>query len=165
MGEDEYRGVERGLVTPPALPRRILVPPGVAGLPGAHDLGAAPRLAETHVAAGAAGHPGCPNVPAPMISAPIPGSWRRRTASSMPPPPPGSPTISCPHRVTNIHSCSRSPAWPNGASRLRPSPVPNPSSETEKNWTRASDVAGVPFCLVELGSKRSVVVLDACSIP
>ena len=32
----------------------------------------------------------------------------------MPPLPPGSPTISCHHRVTNIHSCSRSPAWPNG---------------------------------------------------
>jgi hypothetical protein len=43
--------------------------------------------------------------------------------------------------------------------------VPNPSSETEKNWTRASDVAGVPFCLVELDRKRSVLVLDARSIP
>ena len=49
--------------------------------------------------------------------------------------PPGSPTISCHQRVSNIHSCSRSPAWPNGASWLRPSPVPNPSSETEKKCT------------------------------
>jgi hypothetical protein len=48
---------------------------------------------------------------------------------------------------------------------LRPSPVPNPSSETEKNWTRASDVAAVPFCLVELGRNGRVVVLDARSIP
>src|SRR6185312_16464212 len=90
-----------------------------------------------------------------MISAPTPGSCSRTTASSMPPPPPGSPIISCHHLVANIHSWSRSPAWPNGASRLRPSPVPNPSSETEKNWTRAGDVAAVPFRLVDLGSKPS----------
>jgi len=46
VGEDEYRRVERRLVTPPALPRRILVPPGVAELPGAHDLGADPRIVQ-----------------------------------------------------------------------------------------------------------------------
>ena len=81
-----------------------------------------------------------------MISAPIPGACSRRNASSMPPLPPGSPTISRHHRVANIHSCSRSPAWPKGASWLRPSPVPNPSSEIEKNWTRVSDMAGTPSC-------------------
>src|SRR5918994_4451643 len=40
MGEDEDRCVERRVGTPPALPVRILVPAGVAELPGAHDLGA-----------------------------------------------------------------------------------------------------------------------------
>src|SRR3954467_6927916 len=75
-----------------------------------------------------------------MISAPTPGSCSRTSASSMPLVPPGSPTISCHRRVRNIHSWSRSPAWPNGASRLRPSPVPKPSSETEKNWTRPTDM-------------------------
>src|SRR4051812_12600622 len=80
-----------------------------------------------------------------MISAPIPGECSRSKASSMPRLPPGSPTISCHHRVTNIHSCNRSPAWPNGSSRLRPSPVPKPSSEMEKNWTRASDIARCSF--------------------
>src|ERR671919_1435545 len=89
---------------------------------------------------GSSCHPGGPNFPAPMISAPIPGPCRRTKASSTPPVPPGWPTISRHHRVTNIHSCSLSPAWPNGASRLRPSPVPKPSSEMEKNWTRASDM-------------------------
>jgi len=79
----------------------------------------------------------------------------------MPPVPPGWPTISRHHRVANIHSCSRSPAWPNGASWLRPSPVPKPSSEMEKNWTRASDMAGAPLVLggrllVELGRISSV---------
>lgn len=81
----------------------------------------------------------------PMISAPIPGANCRKKASSMPPVPPGWPTISCHHRVTNIHSCSLSPAWPNGASRLCPSPVPKPSSEMEKNWTRATDMARASF--------------------
>src|SRR4029453_1434465 len=93
-----------------------------------------------------------------MISAPIPASCCRRTASSMPLLPPGSPTISCHHRVTNIHSCSRSPAWPNGASWLRPSPVPNPPSGTEKKWTRASDVAvflSVWSSLVETVGRRA----------
>jgi hypothetical protein len=40
--------VERRLVTPPALPRRIIVPPGVAELPGAHDLGADPLFVQPH---------------------------------------------------------------------------------------------------------------------
>src|SRR4029450_7256130 len=44
VGEDEYRRVERRLVTPTSPPPRILVPPGVAELPGAHDLGADPRI-------------------------------------------------------------------------------------------------------------------------
>ena len=61
----------------------------------------------------------------------------------MPPEPPVWPVSWGPAtRVRNIHSCSRSPAWPNGASRLWTSPVPElePSSETEKNWTRVSDM-------------------------
>ena len=84
--------------------------------------------------------PAAPNLPAPMISAPTPGSCSRRNVSSSPRLPPGVPTSSCHQAVSNIHSCSRSPAWPNGSSRLRPSPVPKPSSETEKNCTRASDM-------------------------
>src|SRR5215218_3269214 len=43
MGEDEGRCVERRVGTPPALPLRVLVPSGVAELPGTHDLGADPR--------------------------------------------------------------------------------------------------------------------------
>src|SRR5215217_129229 len=43
MGEDEDRRVERRVVAPPALPIPVLVPAGVAELPGPHDLGADPR--------------------------------------------------------------------------------------------------------------------------
>ena len=43
MGEDEDRRVERRVGTPRALPLRVLVPSGVAPLPGTHDLGADPR--------------------------------------------------------------------------------------------------------------------------
>src|SRR5688572_9399077 len=39
MGEDEGRGVERRVGTPPALPLRVLVPSGRAELSGTHDLG------------------------------------------------------------------------------------------------------------------------------
>src|SRR5215211_4628541 len=75
-----------------------------------------------------------------MISAPTPESCSRKKASSMPRLPPGRATISPHQRVANIHSCSLSPAWPNGASRLWGSPVPKPSSEMENCWTRASDI-------------------------
>src|SRR5918992_3891950 len=44
MGEDEDRCVERRVGTPGALPLRVLVPSGVAELPGTHDLGADPRI-------------------------------------------------------------------------------------------------------------------------
>jgi hypothetical protein len=68
-----------------------------------------------------------------MISAPIPTACCREKASSTPPVPPVPPAMSCFHHwVVNIHSCSRSPAWPNGASLLWTSPVPKPSSEMEK---------------------------------
>src|SRR3954447_14593338 len=43
MGENEDRCVERRVGTPPALPRRVLVPSGRSELPGTHDLGADPR--------------------------------------------------------------------------------------------------------------------------
>src|SRR5207248_4313826 len=39
MGEDEDRRVERWVRTPRALPLRVLVPSGIAELPGTHDLG------------------------------------------------------------------------------------------------------------------------------
>lgn len=56
--------------------------------------------------------------------------------------------IERPNRVGNTHSCRRWPACPNGASNVKPSPVPNPSSEIEKLWTRtwvtaASEALGV----------------------
>src|SRR4051812_9159012 len=79
-----------------------------------------------------------------MISAPIPGPLRWANASSTPPPL-AALSGSRHHLVANIHSCSRSPAWPNGASRLCGSPVPKPSSEMEKLWTRASDMACSSF--------------------
>jgi hypothetical protein len=42
MGEHEGGCVERRVRTPPALPFRVLVPPGRAELPGTHDLGTDP---------------------------------------------------------------------------------------------------------------------------
>src|SRR6266540_3126287 len=96
-----------------------------------------------------------------MISAPIAGSCSRAKASSRPRVPPRSPTISCHHRVVNIHSCSLSPAWPNGASWLCGSPVPKPSSEIEKLWTRTSDTAdllqGSGFIFTDLASGMSTL--------
>ena len=77
-----------------------------------------------------------PNLPRPMISAPIPGSPLLAKASSMPALPPGWPCMAWNVRVAKNHSCSRNPACPYGASRLCPPPVPNPSSETEKLCTR-----------------------------
>src|SRR6266540_5033190 len=44
MSEDEDRCVERRVGTPCALPLRVLVPSGVAELPGTHDLGADPGI-------------------------------------------------------------------------------------------------------------------------
>src|SRR5271155_1431882 len=49
--------------------------------------------------------------------------------------------IERPNWVGNTHSCRRWPAWPNGASKVKPSPVPNPSREIEKLWTRTWDMA------------------------
>src|SRR5215212_7358442 len=70
-----------------------------------------------------------------MISAPMPQPWRSAKASSTPAVPPASQ-----NRVPNIHSCRRSPAWPNGASADCGSPVAKPSREMEKLWIRASDI-------------------------
>src|SRR5207245_11047276 len=42
MGEHEYRRMEWRVGPPPARPFGILVPPGIAELSGAHDLGADP---------------------------------------------------------------------------------------------------------------------------
>src|ERR687884_514740 len=57
--EDENRCVERRVRTPPALPRRVLMPSGRAELPGAHDLGADRMIVQPHKgvvdAAGAVG--------------------------------------------------------------------------------------------------------------
>src|SRR5699024_5924905 len=81
------------------------------------------------------------NLLRPMISTPTPVFHRLANASS-------TPTvgdwalwkpISWKVRVGRAHSRRRWSAWPNGASRLCPSPVPNPSSETEKFWTRTLD--------------------------
>jgi len=61
VGEHEDRRVEGRVGTPRALPVRVLVPPGVAELPGAHDLGADPRVEQLQEgvvdAAAAAGLP------------------------------------------------------------------------------------------------------------
>ena len=46
-------------------------------------------------------------------------------------------------RVPKNHSMSRPPACPKGASRLCPSPVANPSSETAKLCTRTFDIASL----------------------
>src|SRR5215211_3664559 len=46
VGEDEDRCVERRVRTPPALPLRVLVPPGRTELPGTHNLGADPNIVQ-----------------------------------------------------------------------------------------------------------------------
>src|SRR5829696_8984144 len=63
MGEDEGRRVERRVGTPPALPLGVLVPSGIAELPGTHDLGTDPRtvllgegVVDAAAAAGLADH-------------------------------------------------------------------------------------------------------------
>jgi len=78
------------------------------------------------------------NLPRPMISAPTPGPQALAKASSTPTVPPGLPCMARNVRVGKNHSCSRVPACPNGASRVCPSPVPYPSSDTEKLCTRTS---------------------------
>src|SRR3954447_9989663 len=94
-----------------------------------------------------------------MISTPIPGVCRSTKASSTPRVPPDRPCISRNHRVASIHSWSRSPAWPNGASRLTPSPVPKPSREMAKLWTRTRDISVAPWR--SLGAARRSVVVAA----
>src|SRR6185437_1613555 len=84
-----------------------------------------------------------PNLLRPMISAPIPGPQLLASASSAPVLPPGSPCIAWKDRVAKNHFVSRPPACPNGDSRLCPSPVPYPSSDTEKLCTRTSDMLSV----------------------
>lgn len=82
------------------------------------------------VQSGSSCQPGGPNLWEPMISDPMPWLWRWAKASSTPAVPP-----SCQKRVASIHSCSRSPAWPNGASADCGSPVAKPSREMDMLWT------------------------------
>jgi hypothetical protein len=63
--------------------------------------------------------------------------------------PPVWPVIDLHAFVGYLHSWRRCPAWPKGASRVRPSPVPNPSKEIEKLWDRTWDTV----CLLGLGSR------------
>src|SRR6516164_5499148 len=79
-----------------------------------------------------------------MISAPMPGRQLLAKASSTPMSPPDVSCIAWKVRVAKNHSISRPPACPKGASRLCPSPVPNPSRETEKLWTRTCAIARPP---------------------
>src|SRR3954452_13756159 len=75
MGEDEDRCVERRVGAPRALPFRVLVPSGVAELPGPHDLGADPPivpLEERVVDAAAAAGPPPPGGEHPLVQ-PVPG--------------------------------------------------------------------------------------------
>src|SRR5919204_1274138 len=48
MGKNEHRCVEWRVGTPPALPLRVLVPSGVAELPGTHDLDADATIVQPH---------------------------------------------------------------------------------------------------------------------
>jgi hypothetical protein len=86
-----------------------------------------------------------------MISAPMSRLWRSAKASSTPAEPPASQ-----NRVPNIHSCSRSPACPNGASADCGSPVAKPSREMARLWIRVRDIRA----LLDLRS-RSESVEDA----
>src|SRR3954454_6836422 len=88
-----------------------------------------------------------------MISTPIPDAHWLADASSTPRPPSDRPCCSRKARVGKNHSWSLWPACPKGVSKLCPSPVPNPSSDTEKLWTRTSDT-GPP------GVQARVVVTD-----
>ena len=106
-GQHVRRRVERRVVAPPPAPLRV-----VRASPAARTS------------------------PAPMISAPMPGSVAARPSRHRHPRsrPARRRTTPRPNRVAIIHSWSRWPAWPNGASSDRPSPVANPSSEIEKLW-------------------------------
>src|SRR4051812_36877227 len=74
-----------------------------------------------------------------MISAPIPGPHRLAKALSTPLLPPSCPCMARKACVGKNQPTSRWPACPKGFSKLCPSPVPKPSSETAKLWTRTSD--------------------------
>jgi hypothetical protein len=103
--------------------------------PGAPPAGSNSGAATRHDPAG--------STSAHASHAPTPWSasdWRLPAkASSMPVLPPGWPCMARKVRVGKNHSCCRVPACPNGASRLCPAPVPNPSSDTEKLCTRTCD--------------------------
>ena len=85
-----------------------------------------------------------------MISTPTPVFHRLANASSTPTVGRCFPCrpISWNVRVASAHSMSRCPACPNGASRLCPSPVPNPSRDTEKLCTRTRGAAWSPASIV-----------------
>src|SRR5262245_40105867 len=48
MSQDEDRRVERRVRTPPPFPLRVLMPSGVAELPGTHELGPYPWIVQPH---------------------------------------------------------------------------------------------------------------------
>src|SRR6476660_4258887 len=115
MGEHEDRSMKDGVVAPPPF-----------------------HSSSSH-------GPRCgPNLLRPMISAPMPGPQLLAKASSTPVSPPALSCIAWKVRVAKSHSISRSVACPKGASRLCPSPVPNPSRETEKLCTRTCSIARPP---------------------
>src|SRR5213593_1329503 len=102
MGEHERRRVEGRVGAPPPSPVGVVLPARRTELPRTHDLGADPRLVLSREC---------------IVGA--------RAA-------PSTTTIGAPKRVVNIHSASRNPACPMGASALWPSPVAKPSSEMER---------------------------------
>ena len=109
VGHHEDRGVERRLVAPPALP--LVVGPGAAlraELVAAHDLGA-------DVAVEVADQVVVEAAAAAGIGAVGPARRRARPGQQ-----------------------GRGSAWPNGRSRLCPSPAPYPSLDTLKLCTRTS---------------------------
>ena len=69
------------------------------------------------------------------------------------------PNIERPNRVANIHSCRRSPAWPNGASRDCGSPVPKPSREIEKLWILVCDIEFDPSVVIADSRRAGVPVV------
>ena len=87
-----------------------------------------------------------------MISAPMPASWRSAKALSAP----TVPLDFAQNRVANIHSWSRSPAWPKGASADWGSPVAKPSSEMDRLWIRVRDI-GVLLSWLLVGVHQHVM--------
>ena len=111
LGQDVRRRVERWVVTPPSAPVRVVLPTRRAELARAHDLRTDPGSVPV-------GH----HVIDPLGAARLAEHFTAAESGGEHP------------------LVEPMPGVANGASNVMPSPVPNPSSEIEKLWTRTWDI-------------------------